>query len=138
MGADLADVTGDGAPEIFVSEMLPSDPERYRSKTVFETWSTRRAAETAGYHHQFGRNVLLENDGSGRFAEIGRMTGLDATDWSWGALFADLDNDGWRDLYVANGTFKDPLDQDYLRFVANDQQIRTVGPRGWGSRPQVD
>ncbi len=124
MGADLADIDGDGSPEIFVSEMLPSDPKRYRSKTVFESYFTRHSAERAGYHRQFGRNVLLKNDGRGRFADIGRMAGVEATDWSWGALFADLDNDGWRDLYVANGTFKDPLDQDYLRRVANDQQIR--------------
>ena len=124
MGADMADVTGDGAPEIFVSEMLPSDPKRYRSKTVFETWATRATARSAGYGEQFGRNVLLTNDGTGRFAETGRQLGVEATDWSWGALFADLDDDGWRDLYIANGTFKDPLDQDYLRRVANDQQIR--------------
>ena len=124
MGADMADLDGDGMPEIFVSEMLPSDPARYRSKTVFESYFTQRMSSRAGYHEQFGRNVLLQNDGTGRFADVGRMAGVEATDWSWGALFADLDNDGPRDLYVANGTFKDPLDQDYLRRVANSEQIR--------------
>ena len=124
MGADIADINADGAPEIFVTEMLPRDARRYRSKMVFESWHRRSLSESKGYHRQFSRNVLLVNDGRGAFADVGRLAGVQGTDWSWGALLADLDNDGLRDIYVANGTLKDPLDQDYLRYASNDQQIR--------------
>lgn len=123
MGADMADLTGDGRPEIFVTEMLPGDARRYRSKAQFESRSKRERAEGKGYHRQYGRNTLLLNRGGG-FSEVGRQAGVEATDWSWGALIADLDNDGWRDLYVANGIYKDLLDQDYIHFVANDDNIR--------------
>ena len=126
MGADLADLDRDGAPEIFVSEMLPRGARRARTKAVFQPYRQARRAEDAGYHRQYGRNVLLANDGAGRFSELGRQAGVDATDWSWGALMCDLDNDGWRDLYVANGTLRDPLDQDYLRFLADKDAVRAL------------
>lgn len=126
MGADIADLDRDGAPDIFVSEMLPRDARRARTKAQFQSWSKHRDAFAAGYHRQYGRNVLLANDGQGRFADVARQSGVEATDWSWGALLADLDNDGWRDLYVANGTLKDPLDRDFLRFMADGESVRAL------------
>jgi hypothetical protein len=126
MGADFADLTGDGLPELFVTEMLPRTEKRRKTKAAFDNWNRYQLYRDEGYHQQFSRNVLQWNRGGGRFSEIGRMVGVDATDWSWGALLFDMDNDGKRDIFVANGVGKDLLDQDYINFDANPAAIRRL------------
>jgi hypothetical protein len=126
MGADFADLNGDGLPELFVTEMLPRTEKRRKTKAAFDSWNRYQLYRDEGYHQQFSRNVLQWNRGGGRFSEIGRMAGVDATDWSWGALLFDMDNDGRRDIFVANGVGKDLLDQDYINFDANPAAIRRM------------
>ncbi len=126
MGADLADINNDGLPEIFVTEMLPRDERRLKTKALFEDWNKYQANIKNGYHQQFSRNVLQLNQGNGQFLEVGRYAGVEATDWSWGALIFDMDNDGWKDIFVANGIFKDLLDQDFINFYADPAQVRKV------------
>ncbi|HEX5112347.1 MAG TPA: VCBS repeat-containing protein, partial [Saprospiraceae bacterium] len=69
-----------------------------------------------GYGRQVGRNVLQLNNGNQTFSEIGQYAGVAATDWSWGVLMADYDNDGWKDIFVSNGYRKDVTQFDYLNF----------------------
>jgi len=126
MGADMADLNNDGYPEIFVTEMLPEDDARMKTKTVFENWDKYQINVQNGYYHQFPRNVLQLNRGNGQFSEIGRMAGVHATDWSWGALIADFDNDGYKDIFIANGIFKDLTDQDYVNFYSDPNTIRNI------------
>jgi hypothetical protein len=126
MGADIADINNDGWPDIFVTEMTAAGNRRLKTKVLFEDWDSYRDKVEKGYHHQFARNVLQLNNRNGSFSEIGRYSGVDATDWSWGALIMDLDNDGWRDLFVANGIYKDLLDRDYLDFYSNPALMRSV------------
>ncbi|MCX7638769.1 MAG: ASPIC/UnbV domain-containing protein, partial [Cyclobacteriaceae bacterium] len=64
------------------------------------------------------------------FSEVGRYAGVHATDWSWGALLFDMDNDGWKDIFVANGIYKDLLNQDYVNFIANPVFIRNQIKKG--------
>ncbi len=123
MGADMADIDNDGYPEIFVTEMLPRSDSRYKTKMTFENWDKYQLAVRSGYHHQFTRNTLQLNNRNGTFSEIGRLAGVDATDWSWSALIADLDNDGFKDVYVSNGIWHDLLDQDYINYYSNDPDI---------------
>ena len=123
MGADMADINNDGLPEVFVTEMLPRAEERYKSKMTFENWDKYMLAVNTGYHHQFSRNVLQLNHGDGYFSEISRLADVHATDWSWSALIADFDMDGYKDIYVSNGIYKDLLDQDYIHFHSNDPEI---------------
>jgi hypothetical protein len=125
MGADIADINNDGLPEIFVTEMLPETDYRLKTTSQFENWEKYQANIHNGYYRQFSRNVLQLNNANGTFSEIGRFAGVHATDWSWGALLFDMDNDGWKDIFVANGIFKDLLNQDYVNFVANPVFIRS-------------
>jgi enediyne biosynthesis protein E4 len=128
MGADIADFNNDGNVDIFVTDMLPENEGRIKSKTSFETWEKYQSNLQKGYYHQFLRNVLQLNRGplcrndscEFYFSEVGRMAQVHATDWSWGALMADLNNDGLKDIFVANGMFKDVTDQDFIQFMAND------------------
>jgi len=126
MGADIADINNDAWPDIFVTEMTAEGNARLKTKVLFEAWESYRNKVDKGYHHQFARNVLQLNNRNGSFSEIGRYSGVEATDWSWGALIMDLDNDGWRDLFVANGIFKDLLDRDYLDFYSNPALMRSL------------
>jgi hypothetical protein len=126
MGADIADLNNDGYPEIYVTEMLPETLDRVRTKTIFEDWDKYSANVVNGYYHQFTRNVLQLNNGPipgneqlVSFSEISRYTGMHATDWSWGALIFDYNNDGKKDVFVANGIAKDLTDQDYINFEAS-------------------
>ncbi|GIV35898.1 MAG: hypothetical protein KatS3mg032_0277 [Cyclobacteriaceae bacterium] len=130
MGADIADINNDGLPEIFVTEMLPETDYRLKTTSQFENWTKYSENVKNGYFRQFSRNVLQLNNGNGTFSEIGRYAGVQATDWSWGALMFDMDNDGWKDIFVANGIYKDLLNQDYANFVANPVFIRSQIKKG--------
>ncbi|SFT68273.1 Repeat domain-containing protein [Algoriphagus locisalis] len=120
MGADIADINGDGLLDIFVTDMLPEPQSRLKQITTFENWDKFKFNKTHGYHYQFSRNMLHINNGDGTFSEMGRLANLEATDWSWGALIFDMDNDGKRDLFVANGIYQDITDLDYLNFIDDD------------------
>ncbi|MBT8231987.1 MAG: VCBS repeat-containing protein [Saprospiraceae bacterium] len=126
MGADLADINNDGLPEIFVTEMLPSKDRRLKTKTTFEDWDKYQSNLKNGYYHQFTRNMLHLNQPSGKFAEIGRYCNVEATDWSWGALIADLDNDGFKDIFVANGIYQDLTDQDFINYIADSDVMASM------------
>jgi enediyne biosynthesis protein E4 len=130
MGADMADINNDGFPEIFVTEMLPEKDARLKTKASFDTWNKYQQNITNGYHRQFPRNVLQLNNGNKTFSEIGRLSGVAATDWSWGALIADWDNDGFKDIFVANGIYKDLFDQDYQSFMSDPNNVRSILMRG--------
>ncbi len=126
MGADAADIDNDGNPDLFVTEMLPSEYERLKTVTTFEDWNKYQYNVKNGYHHQFTRNVLQRNNGNNTFSEISRFSGVEASDWSWGALFFDMDNDGLKDLFVANGIYKDLTNQDYLAYIANETVMKAI------------
>ena len=138
MGADIADINNDGYPEIYVTDMLPEDDARIKSKTQFENWDKYALNVKKGYHRQFTRNVLQLNHGpapshtteSGvAFSEISRFAGVHATDWSWGALIMDVNNDGYKDIFVANGIYKDVTDQDYINYYANNSAFIAQGKK---------
>nr|WP_229800573.1 VCBS repeat-containing protein [Mongoliitalea lutea] len=129
MGADIADLNNDGWQDIFVTEMLPATWDRVKTKTPFEDWDKYQANVKAGYFHQFTRNTLQRNLGYKpnskeiHFAEVSRFASVHATDWSWGALIFDADNDGLKDIFVANGIVKDLTDFDYVDYYVNNQNL---------------
>jgi len=126
MGVDLADINDDGYPDLFVTDRLPSSEKRLKTKTTFEDWNEYQYLVKNGYHHQFTRNMLQLNHGDGSFSEIGRLSGVHATDWSWGSLIFDMDLDGKKDIFVTNGIYKDLTDLDYLNLISDKNNIRNI------------
>jgi hypothetical protein len=126
MGADIADINNDGNNEIFVTDMLPNEYQRLKTVTTFDDWDRYMYGVNNGYYHQFTRNTLQRNNGDGTFSEISRYSGVEASDWSWGALFFDMDLDGLKDLFIANGIYRDLTDQDYLQYVSNESVMHSI------------
>lgn len=126
MGADFADLDGDGLNELFVTEMLPDSLERRKSKIHFDSWDKHMEGVNSGYHFQFTRNTLQKKTTDGNYKEVGRMAGLAASEWSWGALLFDADNDGLRDVVIANGIYRDLLDRDYLSYSSDNEAMKEI------------
>jgi len=123
MGNDLADFNNDGQLDIITVDMLPADEKTLKSYGADESYDQYRFKITKnGFQNQYSRNSLQKNMGNGEaFSEVGLMNGIAATDWSWSPLLADFDNDGIKDLFIANGIKRRALDMDYVAFVSNDQ-----------------
>ncbi len=126
MGADIADVNNDGNLDIFVTDMLPDDDYRLKTTTSFDTYDLTRLKEQRDFWHQDSRNMFHMNNGDGTFSEVGRLANVHATDWSWGALLFDMDMDGYKDIFVANGILKDLTDQDYVAFLSDNPDIQDL------------
>jgi hypothetical protein len=120
MGADIADINNDGFPEIFTTDMLPEDDYRLKTLGAFDNIDLYNAKLKAGFYHQYVRNCLQLNNQNGKFIDIGNYAGVSASDWSWGALMFDMDNDGYSDIYICNGVNKDVTNLDFMDFFAND------------------
>jgi hypothetical protein len=120
MGADVADINNDGHPDIFTTDMLPEDDYRLKTLGAFDNVDVYNTKLELGFYHQFMKNCLQLNNGDGTFSEIANYSGVDATDWSWGALMFDADNDGLNDIFVCNGVNRDVTNLDFMQFFAND------------------
>lgn len=131
MGTDMADINNDGHPEIFATEMLPESDYRRKTTVQFEDLNVYKLKQKRGFYRQFMHNTLQYNNGDGTFSEIAHYAGVEATDWSWGALLFDADGDGLRDIYVCNGIYHNLTDQDFIDFFANDvvQRMVTTGEK---------
>ena len=126
MGADIADINNDGFPEIFTTDMLPDDDYRLKTLGAFDNIDLYSTKLKLGFYHQFMKNCLQLNNKNGTFSEIANYSGVVASDWSWGALMFDADNDGWNDIYVCNGVNKDVTNLDFMNFFAADVMHRMV------------
>ncbi|SKB80065.1 Repeat domain-containing protein [Salegentibacter salinarum] len=120
MGADMADINNDARPEIFVTDMLPESDKRLKETSDFERYDIYKLKESSDFYHQFMQNTLQLNTGNDNFQEIAFHSDVAQTDWSWGALIFDMDNDGLKDIYVSNGIYHDLTNQDFMDFFAND------------------
>ena len=127
MGVDAADVNDDGRPDLIVADMLPDRQSILTTSASSEDAVLFAMRLRAGYHPQFERNTLQLNRGDARFSDIGFLAGVHATDWSWAPLFADLDDDGRKDLFVTSGIWRRPNDLDYIDFVGDRAVQATLG-----------
>ena len=118
MGTDIADFNNDGYMDIFQLDMSAED--NFRSKANMGAMDTEAFYNSVKYglHHQYMQNSLQLNTGNEEgelplFSNISRLAGVSSTDWSWGGLMADFDNDGWKDLFVTNGIRRDVNNKDF-------------------------
>jgi hypothetical protein len=123
MGCDVADFNNDSYPDIVTVDMLPNDNKRQKLMNIAMNNDRFNYALSLGYLPQYARNMLQLNNGpdaSGAysFSEVGQLAGVYKTDWSWSPLFADFDNDGWKDLYITNGIPKDITNNDFISYRA--------------------
>jgi len=133
MGSDIADINNDGYMDVFTTEMLPEDDYRLKTNIKFDEYDIENQKHSQDFHHQLTSNCLQLNNKDGTFSDIAQLAGVDATGWSWGALNFDFDNDGWKDIFVCNGLYRDLTDQDFLAFFGSDatlQQVRN-GEMNW-------
>lgn len=126
MGADIADLNNDGAMDIFTTDMLAADNYRLKAMTVFDPVYLDNLKYRSSFHYQELQNCLQINDGQGNFQELASMSDAAATDWSWGALIFDFDNDGKNDIYVCNGIYKNIMDQDFTNFIADKDEVKKI------------
>ena len=117
MGNDIADINNDGLPDVIVLDMLPDDEKISKQSGGEDDYELSELKLKYGYNHQFVRNTLQLNLGGGMFSEIGAFAGVWSTDWSWSPLFCDVDNDGWKDLFITNGIYRRANDLDYVKFL---------------------
>ncbi len=112
MGGDIADIDNDGLTDVYTLDMNPAD--YVRSKTTMGMTQQSRFEEMVrmDYHHQYMHNMLQVSNGNGSFREVANLAGVANTDWSWAALLADFDLDGFNDVFVTNGVYRDVIDRD--------------------------
>lgn len=122
MGADIADYNNDMLPDIFQMDMTPGDNRRSKANMAGmnpdKFWNT----VSTGFGFQYMQNMLQLNNGNLKgnlpvFSNVSRLGGVSTTDWSWGPLFADLDNDGWKDIFIANGTRREINNKDFFHKI---------------------
>lgn len=135
MGADMADINNDGKADIFVTDMLPDNDQRLKTTSSFENIDLFNIKQKQGFYNQFMQNTMQVNAGNGSFMETGYYSGVAASDWSWGGLIFDADNDGLSDIYVCNGIYHDVTDQDFIDFFSNEIIQKMVLT---GEKEQVD
>jgi len=115
MGNEAADVNNDGFVDILTLDMASEDHIRSKKNMGAMSSTTFWNTVSMGFHHQYMFNGLQLNNGNGTFSEIGQLSGISKTDWSWAPLVADFDNDGFKDLFVTNGYRREVRDNDYNR-----------------------
>lgn len=136
MGCDVADYNNDGLMDIVVMDMIAEDNFRQKMLRGADEYYRYNLMVDSGYHHQNMRNTLQMNQGFTKegnpvFSEIGQVAGISNTDWSWASLFADFDNDGFKDLFITNGYWRDYTNMDFLAFdVHNYQSTHSGQPLG--------
>ena len=128
MGSDVADINNDAMPDVFTLDMLPEDNYRQKLLKGPDEYDKYHLIVDSGFYYQQMRNMLHINEGvdekgNERFSEIAQLSGISNTDWSWSALFADMDNDGWKDLFITNGYLRDFTNLDFLKYTAADAMM---------------
>ncbi|MFT5980360.1 MAG: hypothetical protein ACI898_001130 [Flavobacteriales bacterium] len=112
MGCDIADFNNDLWPDIMTTDMAFENHQRAKRNMASMDPERFEVRLQLGWHYQYMNNTLQLNNADGTFSDIAQVSGVNKTDWSWAALFADFDNDGLQDIFVSNGYKRDTKDND--------------------------
>lgn len=126
MGNAIADINNDGFTDIISLDMLPENLKTYKTSGLEYAYPIYSQYLQNGYAPQYMQNTLHLNNQGNSFSEIGNISGIAATEWSWGSLLADFDNDGLKDLFISNGIKGATNDMDYMNFIANEDIQRRI------------
>ncbi|AWW00993.1 RNA-binding protein [Arcticibacterium luteifluviistationis] len=121
MGSDIADINNDGYTDIMTLDMWPEGNTRQKMVSGPDNYDKYQMLVKNGFYEQSMRNMLHLNNEGLSFSEIGQFAGVDGTDWSWSTLFCDLDNDGFKDIYITNGVKKDYTNMDFMNFAVQEK-----------------
>lgn len=121
MGIDVADINNDGLQDIMVLDMLPEQDPKLKLMYSAAGHIGFNLMKKSNYVDQYFRNTLQLNNGRidsipSKFSEIGHLSNVFRTNWSWSTLIQDLDLDGWRDIFITNGFSKDVNDLDFINY----------------------
>ena len=127
MGVDIADFNNDAKLDIFQMDMDAESNRRSKSNMASMNRQLFEDIKKVGFKTQYMQNALqlqkgLNADGLPHFSEISRMSGVSSTDWSWGPLFADFDNDGLKDIFISNGTRREINNKDYFNSINKEKR----------------
>ncbi len=125
MGCDAADINNDKLIDFATLDMMPEDNKRKKLTDIATSYDKYEAERELNYTPEFTRNMLQLNNGNYQagdtnipyFSEIGQLAGISETDWSWSILFADFNNDGFKDAHITNGIGRDFINADFLQFT---------------------
>jgi len=118
MGTDVGDINADGLPDLFMTDMLGDDTRRLKTQMPTHSAQPKQPGD-AETQLQLQRNTLFLNRGDGSFTELSELAGVEASGWSWGTMFLDVDLDGWQDLLIATGHPWDVMDADTQERLQN-------------------
>ena len=121
MGSDIADINNDGYTDIMTLDMLPEGNYRQKMVTGPDNYDKYQRLVNSGFYNQTMRNMLQLNHQGKSFSEIGQLSGVSNTDWSWTALFADFDLDGYKDLFITNGYKRDYTNMDFINYAVQEK-----------------
>lgn len=124
MGNNVADINNDNLPDIVTLDMLPETNRRQKLLFAPDNYEKFDLNVRSGFHYQYMRNMLQLNNGDGTFSEIGQLSGISHTDWSWAPLVADFDDDGWKDIFVTNGYVRDYTNMDFIKYMEEYTKTR--------------
>lgn len=133
MGNDIADLNNDGLADIVSLDMLPEDLQTYKTSGLEYSYQIYENYLRTGFSPQYMQNTFHINRGNLNFSETAFLSGIAATEWSWGVLAADFDNDGFKDLYITNGIKGATNDMDFINFIA-DEKIQKKLEKGMTSK----
>jgi hypothetical protein len=135
MGQDVQDINNDGLADVFELDMDPEDNYRKKMFMPGTMYQLYQNFDRYGYQYQYNHNTLQLNQGprlgqndsigAPAFSEIAFLSGVAQTDWSWGPMITDFDNDGFRDIVVTNGYPRDVTDHDFIAFRNESYAIAT-------------
>ncbi|MEL6559590.1 MAG: FG-GAP-like repeat-containing protein [Bacteroidota bacterium] len=128
MGVDIADFNNDGYMDILQMDMDAASNRRSKSNMASMNPLIVENMQKVGFHHQVMQNVLqlntgiLQNGETPKFSDVSKVSGISSTDWSWAPLFADLDNDGKKDIFISNGTRREINNKDYFANLRGEKK----------------